>query len=111
MCHIDIVDMLIRYHGTLLSLYHLAEESGITAQEVPKYYPGLTIHGEKRKEWARQDRYTSAVDKSETASPLLDAILEGNLDIVEIFSSETPQRKYEEFCTESTKISVFVLYL
>jgi len=101
--HREIVDTLISYRGTLLPLHHLAERSGIVVEEAPKYYQGLSVYGQKRKDWARQDRYADTIDKSETGSPLLDALLEGNLDMVDYFLSDTPARRYEEFCSRFSK--------
>ena len=93
----QIVDTILRFRGTLLPLHHLAERSGVVVEEAPKYYQGLSVYGQKRKDWAKQDRYADAVDKGETGSPLLDAIMDGNIDIIDYFMSETPTRRYEEF--------------
>lgn len=101
--HREIVDMLIRHRGTLLPLHHLAERSGVVIEEVPKYYQGLSVYGQKRKDWANQDRYADSVDKSETGSPLLDTVMEGDLDLIDYFLSDTPARRYEEFCSRFSK--------
>ena len=101
--HREVVDTLIRHRGTLLPLHHLAERSGIAIEDVPKYYQGLSVYGQKRKDWAKQDRYADSIDKSETGSPLLDAIMEGNLDMIDYLLSDTPSRRYEEFCSRFNK--------
>lgn len=97
--HREIIDTFIRYRGTLLPLYHLAERSGVVVEEAPKYYQGLSVYGQKRKDWAKHDQNADAADKAETASPLLDALMEGNLNMVDYFLSDTPARRYEEFCS------------
>lgn len=93
----DIVDLLLRSRGTLLPLEHLAEKSGVTIDEAPKYYQGLSVYGKKRKDWANPQRFT-AVSNTESGSLLLNAIMQGNLDIVDYAMSNTPARRYEEFC-------------
>lgn len=95
--HVEIVDSIIRSRGSLLPLHHLAARSGIVIQETPRYYQGLSVYGQKRKDWAKQDEHANSVDKSERGSPILDAIMDGNLDIIDYFMSDTLMRRYEEF--------------
>lgn len=94
---IEIVDLLLRNRGTLLPLQHLADKSGVAIEEIPKFYQGLSVYGKKRKDWTDPE-HLSTQNNAETGSPLLDAIMQGNLDVVDYFMSNTPSRRYDEFC-------------
>lgn len=95
--HVDLVGLIISQRGTLLPLDRLAERSGVVIEEKPKYYQGLSVHGQKRKDWAKEDRHATQQAKTDSGSPLLNGVMHGPLDIIDYFTSDTLNRRYQEF--------------
>jgi ankyrin repeat protein len=88
---------LIRCVGTGIPLDKLVERSGVVAQEKPIYYQGLSIHGEKRADWAAESRGVVITQPQDRHPPLLLAAYQGNLETVEWFLGTAPGRYYEHF--------------
>ena len=87
---------MIKYTGVELPFDALAKGTGVSSDEKPKYYQGVSIGGKKMARWARErgGRYPTFAQK---ASPLLQAANQGVLSAVEWFLSDTPLRLYQEY--------------
>ncbi len=88
---------LIAATGSSIPLQKLADTSGVTVQEKPKYYQGLSVYGKKRKDWADQGRGITRAPVEESHPPLLSVAFEGNPDSTEYFMGDAPLRRYQEF--------------
>ncbi|KAH8690265.1 ankyrin repeat protein [Talaromyces proteolyticus] len=88
---------LIRCTGTGLPLDKLVEKSGTGIKEKPKFYQGLSVHGEKRADWAAAGGGIRVMQPKDRHPPLLLAAHEGNLETVEWFLGTAPSRYYAEF--------------
>lgn len=95
--HLDCLKELIRCVGTGIPLDKLVEKSGVVTKEKPTYYQGLSIHGEKRADWAAASRGTVITRPEDRHPPLLLAAYQGNLESVEWFLGTAPGRYYEQF--------------
>lgn len=95
--HLDCLKELIRCVGTGIPLDKLVEKSGVVAKEKPIYYQGLSIHGEKRADWAAESRGVVITQPQDRHPPLLLAAYQGSLETVEWFLGTAPGRHYEEF--------------
>jgi ankyrin repeat protein len=93
----EMIGHLIKVTGRGLPLQKLVETSGVTLEEKPKYYQGLSVHGKKRKDWADQGRGIMRAPVEEGHPPLLSVTFEGNLESTEYFMSDAPLRRYQEF--------------
>ncbi|KAK6433106.1 hypothetical protein LTR95_010723 [Oleoguttula sp. CCFEE 5521] len=81
-----------------LPLNKFAKKSGVELPEKPKYYQGLSVNGEKRKDWAARGRETTVYAPVEDEKPpLLVAANAGALESVEWFLSDAPLRCYKDF--------------
>ncbi|QKX64713.1 uncharacterized protein TRUGW13939_11889 [Talaromyces rugulosus] len=94
---LDCLKELIRRVGTGIPLDKLVERSGVVAKEKPIYYQGLSVHGEKRADWAAESRGVVITQPQDRHPPLLLAAYQGNLETVEWFLGTAPGRHYEEF--------------
>ena len=99
--HTKLAAELIRLTGIGLPLDDLAQKSGIKETEKPKYYQGLLIYGQHKKEWAQEGggRYRNygGEDPNGIRPLLLELAHMGHLEPVEWILSETPRRLYHEF--------------
>jgi len=95
----DILGEIIKKTGAGMPLDSLVQRSGIKLDQRPKYYQGLSVHGEKRQDWADQGRGVVARPVESQRPPLLKAAFEGNLESTEFFLGDGPLRKYKEFAT------------
>ncbi|KAJ5979696.1 hypothetical protein N7481_006994 [Penicillium waksmanii] len=96
--HTDCLAMLIKSTAVGLPLMKLSEESGIPACEEPHYYQGLSIRGQKRKDWADSGRPDNSSEvESPSRPPLLISALRGSLASTEWFLGTAPSRYYLEY--------------
>lgn len=96
--HTECLGLLIKSTGVGLPLTKLSEESGIAASEEPQYYQGLSIRGQKRKDWADAGRPdTSHQTESPSRPPLLISALQGSLTSTEWLLGTAPSRYYLEY--------------
>lgn len=96
---LDCLKELIRCVGTGMPLDKLVEKSGVVTKEKPIYYQGLSIHGEKRADWAAASRGVVVTQPRDMHPPLLVAAYQGRLETVEWFLGSAPGRYYEEFAS------------
>jgi hypothetical protein len=89
--------MIIKRTGAGIPLDHLVKKSGVEIKKKPRYYQGLTVYGKKRKDWANAGRNMVTRTSGSKTPPLLDAALAGNIESVEFFLSDAPNRLYSEF--------------
>lgn len=97
-----ILSEIISRTGCGFPLNELVVRSGVKVQTVPKSYQGLSIHGEKRADWARagQDaQQTNIVSQH----PLLLAAKFGNVLSIEWLQSDEPRECYIDFATVNRK--------
>lgn len=96
--HTECLGLLIKSTGVGLPLMKLSDESGIAAREEPQYYQGLSIRGQKRKDWADAGRQKgfSTVD-GPSRPPLLISALQGSMASTEWFLSTAPSRHYLDY--------------
>ncbi|KAJ6144623.1 hypothetical protein N7470_008518 [Penicillium chermesinum] len=94
---IDCLTSLIQKAAVGLPLQKLAEQSGCDTEEKYKYYPGLSIRGKKRKDWASAGRGEIVMEAPEGRPPLLIAAMQGKITVVEWFLSTAPGRHYVEY--------------
>ncbi|KKY22090.1 putative ankyrin repeat protein [Diplodia seriata] len=92
---------LIKRTGVGLPLDKLIKRSGVEIIEKPRFYQGLSIHGKKRADWAAAGRGITPKQASDDHPPLLQAAKTGNLEVVEWFLSDAPERCYGEFAEEN----------
>jgi hypothetical protein len=96
--HTECLATIIKSTAVGLPLMKLSEESGIAASEEPEYYQGLSIRGQKRKDWADSGRPdNSSKTESPSRPPLLLSALQGNLSSTEWFLGTAPSRYYLEY--------------
>ncbi|KAJ5594036.1 uncharacterized protein N7459_000244 [Penicillium hispanicum] len=93
---IECLSTLIRLTGSGLPLTKMSEDSGVEATKEPRHYPGLTIRGKKRADWANAGRQEQE-PRSAQRPPLLIAAFQGNLASVEWFLGTGPSRCYLEY--------------
>ncbi|KAE8148084.1 hypothetical protein BDV25DRAFT_142131 [Aspergillus avenaceus] len=89
------LEVIIKRTGGDLPLDALVAESGVTVNEKPKFYQGLSIHGKKRADWANRGLPQMTVQTK--SSPLLISAVQGNLKSTEWYMSTAPSRYYLEF--------------
>lgn len=87
----------IKRAGAGIPLEDLVKKSGVEMKVKPRYYQGLTVYGKKRADWANRGRNLVVKSTGTKEPPLLIAALEGSLESVEWFISDTPMRHYLEF--------------
>lgn len=97
---IEMVGEIIATTGAAIPLQTLVKTSGISLDEKPRHYQGLTVHGQKRQDWAARGagRVRGLHTNAEANhSPILQSILTGNLQSAEYFLSDAPLRRYLDF--------------
>lgn len=94
---VELVKEIIKSTGSGIPLDDLVKKSGVTIQETPKFYQGLSVHGKKRADWANAGRDVQSQPADVQHPPLLHAARLGNLESVEWFSSDSVLRCYSEF--------------
>ncbi|KAF3385174.1 Uncharacterized protein F1880_002849 [Penicillium rolfsii] len=99
--HTDCLGMLIQGTAVGLPLPKLSKASGVAAQEEPQYYQGLSIRGQKRKDWADAGRPDSGAashgSNDDGRPPLLISALLGKLTSTEWLLGTAPSRYYLEY--------------
>ncbi|KAJ5946879.1 hypothetical protein N7454_003718 [Penicillium verhagenii] len=94
--HIDCLVKMIQATATGLPLVQMCELSGIEAKEQHLYYPGLSIRGKKRKDWADAGR-VQEMRPPDSRPPLLIAAIQGSLTSTEWFLGTAPGRHYVDY--------------
>ncbi|TKX26280.1 ankyrin repeat-containing protein 4 [Elsinoe australis] len=96
---ISLLELIIQRTGAGIPLDALVETSGVEVKnEAPKYYQGLSVHGQKRADWVAQaGGMTTRKAIGDSHPPLLEACRAGSLKSVEYFLSDAASRHYREF--------------
>ncbi|KAL1645066.1 hypothetical protein SLS61_008499 [Didymella pomorum] len=94
---VQILKEIVRRTGAGIPLDDLVKKSGVEITKKPKYYQGLSVHGQKREDWAAAGRDTHYQAPREEHPPLLHAARLTNIDSVEWFLSDAATRAYLEF--------------
>ncbi|KAJ5371091.1 uncharacterized protein N7496_007183 [Penicillium cataractarum] len=98
--HTECLGMLIQSTAVGLPLLKMSKDSGIAAKEEPQYYQGLSIRGQKRKDWAdagRPDNNNFAQGSDTGRPPVLISALQGNMASTEWLLGTAPSRYYLEY--------------
>lgn len=95
--HTDLVAEIIKVTGAAVPLQKMVSSSGVVLDEVPRYYQGLSVYGKKRKDWAEKDAPRKEKATESEHSPILRAIMIGNMKSVEYFLSDAPLHRYQGF--------------
>lgn len=93
---LDCLARMIQTTAVGLPLAKMCEQSGIKPKEEHLYYPGLSIRGKKRKDWADAGRVVEMPPPG-SRPPLLVAATQGNLSATEWFLSTAPGRYYVDY--------------
>lgn len=93
---IDCLVKMIQSTAAGLPLAEMCEQSGIKPKEEHLYYPGLSIRGRKRKDWADAGRVVEMPPPG-SRPPLLIAAIQGNLSATEWFLGTAPGRYYVNY--------------
>jgi hypothetical protein len=88
---------LMKRGGAGIPFDQLIKKSGVEVKEKPKYYQGLSIHGQKRADWAAAGRGQPMERVEDKHPPLLEAAKNSSLESVEWLLSTAPLRHYAEF--------------
>ena len=74
--HIKVLELLMQKVGLGLDYQTLQEKEFDTGLVKPPYYPGLTIGGKRKKDWAKSanPQWTKAVGKVENLLPMAAAL-------------------------------------
>lgn len=99
--HIDCLVKLIQFGAIGLPLAKMSEHSGVEARNEPRYYPGLSIRGKKRSDWANAGR-TEQKATPDGRPPLLISAMQGSLTSTEWFLGTAPGRNYLEYVNSHT---------
>ncbi|KAJ5959387.1 uncharacterized protein N7479_006537 [Penicillium vulpinum] len=92
----DCLAKMIQSTGAGLPLAKLSDDCGLEERKEPQYYPGLSIRGAKRADWANAGREQPM--KAQTQRPpLLIAARRGNLAATEFFLGTAAARYYLEY--------------
>jgi ankyrin repeat protein len=94
---VELIKEIVTRTGAGIPLDALVKKSGIEIVEKPKFYQGLSVHGQKRADWANAGREVQGEPKQQDHPPVLQAARLGNLESVEWFSSDAALRCYSEF--------------
>jgi ankyrin repeat protein len=94
---VELLKEIIKRTGSGIPLDDLVKKSGIVIPEKPKFYQGLSVHGQKRADWANAGREVQSQPAGVQHPPLLHAARMGCLESVEWFSSDGVLRCYSEF--------------
>ncbi|CAG7956753.1 unnamed protein product [Penicillium nalgiovense] len=92
----DCLSKMIQSAGAGLPLTKLSEDCGVEEKKEPQYYPGLSIRGTKRADWANAGRDRPMRAQTQRP-PLLIAARRGNLASTEFFLGTAPARYYLEY--------------
>jgi hypothetical protein len=98
--HFHVANELIRSAGSGLLLDELLMDSGIKDEEKPKYYQGLKIKGQLKKDWAQERHgrhYSSRRAYWGTSTLLLESARMGQVASVRWALSDVPRHLYYEF--------------
>ncbi|PYI05666.1 ankyrin repeat protein [Aspergillus sclerotiicarbonarius CBS 121057] len=95
--HLGCLEAIIRYTGAELQADNLLQDCGIKVkEEKPRFYPGLSIRGKKRADWAAAGRGMTGL-RQRQEDPLLIAAFLGSLSSVQWFLSSAPIKTYVKF--------------
>ncbi|KAH4038762.1 hypothetical protein HBH98_061440 [Parastagonospora nodorum] len=94
---VELLKEIIKRTGSGIPLDDLVKRSGVTIQEKPRFYQGLSVHGRKRADWANAGRDVQSQPVDAKHPPLLQAARLGSLESVEWLSSDSVLRCYSEF--------------
>lgn len=96
---VEMIAEILKTTGFGFPLQKMVQQSGVKLERSPDQYQGLTVHGKKRQHYidAARGRSRAFHDGSDFGIPLLVAILEGNIESMEYFLSDSPLRRYLEF--------------
>jgi ankyrin repeat protein len=94
---LELLKEIIKRTGSGIPLDDLVRRSGVTIQEKPRFYQGLSIHGRKRADWANAGRDVQSQPVGAKHPPLLQAARLGSLESVEWLFSDSVLRCYSEF--------------
>ncbi|KEF54464.1 uncharacterized protein A1O9_09631 [Exophiala aquamarina CBS 119918] len=96
---VEMIAEILKSTGFGFPLQKIIQQSGVKLERSPDQYQGLTVHGKKRQHYvdAARGRPWTVHDGSDFGVPLLAAILEGNIESMEYFISDSPLRRYLEF--------------
>lgn len=96
---VEMIGEILKATGFGFPLQKIFQKSGVQLERSPEYYQGLTVHGKKRQQYvdAARTGSRSRYYESDIGVPLLASILQGNLESVEYFLSDSPSRRYLEF--------------
>lgn len=101
LAHTDCLGMLIQGTAAGLPLLKMSKASGVAAQEEPEYYQGLSIRGQKRKDWADAGRpengQLSRGSNDAGRPPVLISALQGKMASTEWLLGTAPSRYYLEY--------------
>ncbi|KAJ5513260.1 hypothetical protein N7463_002812 [Penicillium fimorum] len=92
----DCLAKMIQSAGAGLPLTKLSDDCGVKEEKEPEYYPGLSIRGIKRADWANAGRGEPVKARGQRP-PLLVAARHGNLAATEFFLGTAPARYYLEY--------------
>lgn len=92
----DCLAKMIQSTGAGLPLTKLSDDCGVEEKKEPQYYPGLSIRGTKRADWANAGREQPMRAQTQRP-PLLIAARRGNLAATEFFLGTAPARYYLEY--------------
>lgn len=96
LCRLHCLEILIQRTGAGLLIDELLKKSGVKTDDKSKLYPGLTIRGKKRKEWAMLHPWAQR-QTHENTPPLLAAAFYGKLESVKWFLGKSPAEQYLAF--------------
>ncbi|KUI66211.1 hypothetical protein VM1G_01603 [Cytospora mali] len=88
---------MIKWGGAGLPVANLVKNTGFEPKERSQYYQGLTVYGQKRRDWANASRGVISRHVDSAESPLIYAARKGSLESVEWFLSDAPLRIYLDF--------------
>lgn len=96
---VEMIGEILKATGFGFPLEKIFQKSGVQLERSPEYYQGLTVHGKKRQQYVDAARAGSRTRYSESdiGVPLLASVLQGNLESMEYFLSDSPLRRYLEF--------------
>ncbi|KAJ5746177.1 hypothetical protein N7520_011359 [Penicillium odoratum] len=94
--HLDCLVRMIQFSAVGLPLAKMCEQSGVKPKEEHLYYPGLSIRGKKRKDWADAGR-VQEMPPPGSRPPLLIAAIQGSLTATEWFLGTAPGRHYVDY--------------
>lgn len=94
-----ILSEIISRTGCGFPLDEFVKRSGIKIQSTSQHYQGLSIHGEKRADWAQAGRDVQQTSNLSKHPPLLHAARSGNVVSIEWLRSDEPKKCYAKFAT------------